>query len=98
MDKEYLTLFYDREEKQRCAHRKYFAEHIESEMVRLGRQEEWKDYRFTELEAEVEAEGHRRVFSFIPFLKRTTSSLRREKSLSKALASSQERLILVEGE
>jgi NACHT domain len=93
-----LPLFYNHEEKQRCVRRRYFAEHIESELVRLGRQEEWKDYRFTELEAEVEAEGQRRIFSFIPFLKRTTNSLRREKSLSKALASSQERLILVEGE
>ncbi len=94
----FRPIFYNREEKQRSLYRRYFAEHIESEIIRLGRQEEWKDHRFTELEAEVEAEGQRRGFSFIPFLHRTSSGLRHEKSLSKALASSQERLILVEGE
>ncbi len=94
----FWPIFYNREQKQRSLYRRYFAEHIESEIIRLGRQEEWKDYRFTELEAEVEAEGQRRGFSLIPFLHRTSSGLRREKSLSKALASSQERLILVEGE
>src|SRR5713101_1115177 len=44
--KNILPLFYNREEKQRSVHRRYFAEHIESEIVRLGRQEDWKDYRF----------------------------------------------------
>lgn len=94
----FWPLFYSREEKQRSIHRRYFAEHIESEIIRLGRQEDWKDYRFTELEAEVEAEGQRRIFSPIPFLNRTDNSLRREKSLSIALKTSRERLILVEGE
>jgi hypothetical protein len=94
----FLPLFYNREEKQRSLHRKYFAGHILSEIEQLGRQEEWKDYLYAELEAEVEAEGRRRILSIIPFLKQTNSGLRHEKSLSKALASSQERLILVEGE
>jgi hypothetical protein len=94
----FWPLFYDREQKQRNLHRRYFAEHIEHEIIRIGRQEEWKDYRFTELEAEVEADGQRRSFSVIPFHHSTSSGLRREKSLTKALASSQERLILVEGE
>ena len=91
-------LFYNREQKRHTQRRRNFAGFIESEIERLGRQEEWKDYRFAELEAEVEAEGNRRIFSVVPFLKRTNSSLRREKSLSKAISSSQERLILVEGE
>ncbi len=94
----FLPLFYNREQKQRSLHRKYFAGHILSEIERLGRQEEWKDYRYAELEAEIEAEGRRSIFSIVPFFKRINSGLRREKSLSKALASSQERLILVEGE
>lgn len=91
-------LFYNREQKQRALHRKYFAKHIEREMERLDSQEEWKDYRYAELEAEVEAEGQRKAFHLLPFFQRTTSGLRREKSLSKALAWSQERFILVEGE
>lgn len=94
----FWPLFFNREQKQRSLHRRYFAEHVENEIIRLGRQEEWKDYRFTELEAEVEAEGRRRVFSFFPFFSRTSSGLRRENSLSHALTSSQERLILLEGE
>jgi NACHT domain len=57
-----------------------------------------KDYRFTELEAEVEAEGSRIGFSLLPFFQATQKGLRREKSLSKALELSKERLIFVEGE
>lgn len=74
--------------------RQRFAEHIEHEIRRLNSLEEWRDYRFAELEAEVEAEGESRV----GLLKRTRSGLRREKSLSTALQNSTERLILVEGE
>jgi hypothetical protein len=73
-----------------------FARHIEREIWRLNSLEAWSDYRFTELEAEVEAEGARRISRFIPFLQR--SGLRREPSLSKALESSKERLILLEGD
>jgi predicted NACHT family NTPase len=94
----FLPLFYKLEQKQRSIRRQTFAEHIEYEIRRLGLQEEWKDKRFAELEAEVEAEGRQRILSIIPFLKRTNSNLRRERSLSKALETSQERLILVEGE
>jgi hypothetical protein len=36
----FLPLFYNREQKQRSLHRIYFAGHIESEIMRLGRQEE----------------------------------------------------------
>ncbi len=64
----------------------------------LNNREEWKDYRFTELEAEVEAEGRQKKSSIIPFLQSTRRGLRREQSLSKALKLSSERLILVEGE
>jgi hypothetical protein len=90
-------LFYDREEKRRSARRQRFADHVESEIRRLNNLEEWRDYRFAELEAEVEAEGRRRAFGLLPFVTRTRSGLRRERSLSKALESSQERLILLEG-
>lgn len=90
--------FYNPEEKRRNLRRRRFAEHIESEIRRLNRLEEWSDYRFTELEAEVEAEGRRRMFNYIPFIRRTYTGLRKEKSLSKALEKSDERLILVEGE
>ena len=59
----------------------------------LNSQEDWKDYHFTELEAEVEAEGRRRFFWLSRY-----NTLRRERSLAKALEHSSERCILVEGE
>jgi hypothetical protein len=91
-------LFYDAEKKRKRRRRQQFANHIYSEIKRLNNLEAWSDYRFAELEAEVEAEGKGKIFSFVPFLKRTRRGLRRERSLSKALKSSQERLILLEGD
>lgn len=94
----FWPLFYNHDEKQRSTYRKYFAEHIENEIIRIGRQEDWKDHRFAELEAEVEIEGKQKTWSWIPFVHKSTIELQREHSLSKALAKSRERLILVEGE
>ena len=94
----FLPLFYDAEKKRKRRRRQLFANHIYSEIKRLNTLEAWSDYRFAELEAEVEAEGKGKMFSFIPFVKRTRGGLRRERSLSKALKSSQERLILLEGD
>ena len=56
--------------------------------------EEWRDHRFAELEAEVEAEGRRRTFNFLPFLQGTRTGLRRERSLSKALEVMQSHIFL----
>ena len=50
-------LYYDQVQKRRLRNRQRFANHIEQEIRQLNSREEWKDYRFTELEAEVEAEG-----------------------------------------
>jgi len=91
-------IFYNKEKSRRSNRRRKFADHIESELRRLNNLEAWSDYRFTELEAEVDAEGRRRLFGILPSFYRTGSTLRREKSLSKALKSSDERLIIVEGE
>lgn len=94
----FWPLFYDAEKKRKRRRRQLFANHIYSEIKRLNTLEAWSDYRFAELEAEVEAEGKGKMFSLVPFLKRTRKGLRRERSLSKALKSSQERLILLEGD
>lgn len=96
--KDFLPLFYKKKEQHRADRRRRFADHIESEIRRLNNQEAWSDYRFTELEAEVEAEGQYRTFSLLPFIERSHSGLRHESSLSKALERSQERLILLEGD
>ncbi|MCL4265199.1 MAG: hypothetical protein KJ069_18430 [Anaerolineae bacterium] len=81
--------------RRRLLRRQRFAKHIEYEIDRLNTLEEWRDYRFAELEAEVEAEGrHRSGF----LRRRTRTGLRRERSLTKALENSAEQLVLVEGE
>ncbi|WP_420644587.1 hypothetical protein [Candidatus Leptofilum sp.] len=92
------SLFLKLEEKRLIGRRSRFAEHVEREIYRLNSLEEWRDYRYTELEAEIEAEGERLVRSWIPLKKKVRGGLRREKSLSKAIESSTERLILVEGD
>jgi hypothetical protein len=94
----FWPLFYKTEKKRRTARRRRFADHIESEMRRLNSLEQWSDYRFAELEAEVEAEGRRQIPLVHFFLHGVRNTLRREKSLSQALGRSKERLILVEGE
>jgi hypothetical protein len=93
----FLPLFYKPEQKRRQHRRRMFAKHLEYEISRLDLLEDWKDEHFAELEAEVEADGRRKRFVLFPF-NQPKSGLRREKSLSKALANSQERFILVEGE
>lgn len=86
------------EEKRRLARRQMFAAVVEGKIRDINSNEEWRDYRFTELEAEVEAEGARRTFSLIPFRRRTRSGLRRERSLTRAIEMSRERLVQLEGE
>ncbi len=84
----------DAEEKRRIRRRRRFAVHVSTEIDRIDTPPDWSDHKFSELEAEVEAEGHRRrVFGF-----RRQPTLRREGSLSRALQASRERLILLEGE
>jgi len=50
-------IFYNKEQKQLNRRRRRFVDHIESEIRRINRLEEWSDHRFTELEAEVETQG-----------------------------------------
>lgn len=93
--KEIVPIFYSAEKARRRNRRRRFAEHIEHKLRELNSKEDWQDYRFTELEAEVEAEGRRRN-RLLPFLTRR-DPLRRERSLTKALENSTERLIMLEG-
>ena len=91
-------LYYDQAQRRRVRNRQRFAEYIRQEIRQLNNREDWKDYRFTELEAEVEAEGKRLRALPFPFLRSTGRGLRREETLSKALELSRERLILLEGD
>jgi hypothetical protein len=89
-------LFYDADERKRVSARQRLADFIEREIRNINGREEWSDYRFSELEAEVEvdADGRRRGF----WLRRRSEGVRREKSLLRALRNSRARLILLEGE
>jgi hypothetical protein len=91
-------LFYDPQERRRAERRRRFAEHLKAQLNLLNSREAWQDYRFAELEAEVEAEGSRSNWFSLFSAGTTQGGLRREKSLSAALKASKERLILVEGE
>jgi hypothetical protein len=65
----FVPLFYNAEKRRQAMRYRRFAKHVENEINRLDLQEEWKDYRFAELEAEVEAEGRRRAFPLLPFVR-----------------------------
>jgi energy-coupling factor transporter ATP-binding protein EcfA2 len=86
-------LRYTPEQRKRLQNRQLIARHIKQVIEDIAREENWSDARFTELEAEVEAEGRHTWY----LLWQRTGRYR-TKSLSNALASSQERLIHVEGE
>jgi transcriptional regulator of acetoin/glycerol metabolism len=83
---------------QQIVRRQRFANFLQTEIRRIDLLEEWRDYRYTELEAEVEAEGDRTISRILPFLPTETGDIRREKSLSRALRTSRERLVVVEGD
>ncbi len=84
-----------RTDKRRAARRARFADHVESQMRRLGEKEEWRDHRYAELEAELEITGRQRL----RFLRRTPmNSLKRVQSLSRALEECEDRIVLLEGE
>ncbi|HEX2994764.1 MAG TPA: NACHT domain-containing protein [Anaerolineales bacterium] len=91
-------IYYKPEEVWRRSRRRKFAESIEAETRRLNSLEAWNDNRFAELEAEVEAEGRRKLFDFLKIGFSPVSNLYKERSLSRALEHSSERLILVEGD
>ena len=59
---EFWPLFYNQEQRRHRLKRQQFEDYIESEIRNLNSREEWKDYRYTKLEAEVEAEGRRKGF------------------------------------
>ncbi len=91
-------IFYDAEARRLAEDRRRFAEHVKAQLDSLNSRESWQDYRFAELEAEVEAEGRTVGWITIPYMRPTRKGLRRERSLALALKSSRERLSLLEGE
>jgi hypothetical protein len=79
--------------------RKMFAARVLYQLGQLDTHESWQDNRFTELEAEVEiTEGRERIFRSWRRSPTRRVTLRREKSLTRALERSRDPLILLEGE
>jgi hypothetical protein len=78
--------------------RRMFAKHLNNQLLQLELQEDWRDEKYAELEAEVEIERSWRYQWMRLFLPFRTPVLRRVRSLSRALAKSSESLILLEGE
>ncbi|MEO6081488.1 MAG: NACHT domain-containing protein [Umezawaea sp.] len=87
-----------RPDKRRTRRRALFADHVESQMRRLGEKEEWRDSRYAELEAELEIVGARESGVLSLLRRRSATTLRRVPSLSVALEKNGERIILLEGE
>lgn len=85
-------------EQERLRRRQLFASFVEGRVRDLDRREEWADYRFSELEAEVETVEESGPRHGLKRLMRRQDGLRREKSLSKALVGSSDRLILLRGD
>ncbi len=87
-----------KEDKKREHDRALFADHIESQLRRLGEKEEWRDHRYAELEAELEIFGRQQLVPLLKSLSPRRSLLTRVASLSVALERSSERLVILEGE
>ena len=94
-DSKIKPYFYNVHKKQKQRRRQFFAGHILYEIRGINNSESWEDHRFTELEAEVEAQGKRVPWlSILP----QKDTLTREKSLSDALRKTTDKLVLLEGD
>ena len=87
-----------KEKLERIYQRQKLAEILEYEIKHICELEEWNDREFVELEAEVEAEGSWIRPTWIPFWKQERHELHIEASLTQALGTSTERLIVLQGE
>lgn len=96
--KKLKPLCYNAEKRREARLRKIFAWHLSNELRTRNRAENWRDEEFTELKAEVEAEGRRRGVARIFSSKSRQRGMWRARSLAKALRLSSERLILLEGD
>src|ERR1035438_3093278 len=54
------SAFLNEDDKHKCRRRQRFSAFIQGQVMKLNLAESWEDYRFAELEAEVEAEGRPR--------------------------------------
>ena len=88
----------DTEERHRWRQYRRFAAHVHSQLQIVNSREDWREERFTDLEAEVEVEGRVRLWRRVRRSPTRTTRLRRERSLARALERSEEPIIVLEGE
>ncbi|ADB74211.1 NACHT domain-containing protein [Geodermatophilus obscurus] len=81
-----------------AARRAIFIDSIIGRIEQIDQNAEWTDRRYTELEAEVEAEGDRKGVGLLPRLLFSTGGRRRERTLGKALRTSKHPQILLQGD
>lgn len=78
--------------------RRRFCDSVVERLTQINKDERWQDRRYSELEAEVDAEGG--TVGVLPFVQLLigTYEQRREPSLSRAIRRSREKHILLEGD
>lgn len=86
------------EQRNALRHRQQFAKVVRADLEALAKSENWNDQYFTDLEAEIEAEGYYFRSELARFLGRKSRGLRRVSSLMRAIETSPERNLLVVGE
>ncbi len=86
------------ERRQAVLRRRHFVDSLLDRLKQINKDERWSDRRYSELEAEVEAEGSRSGIGPLVRLLFRSEGRRRERSLSRALRRSSDRLILLQGD
>ena len=92
------NLFLSREKKDLIRKRKGFCQMLQSDVVSLSKAESWNDQFFTDLDAEVEAEGLFYASSFDRIRKRSSTGIRRIPSLMRAIETSGDQFVVLIGE
>jgi energy-coupling factor transporter ATP-binding protein EcfA2 len=93
-----LTYLSSREKKLAARRRQQFCLVLRSDLDSIAKAENWNDQWFTDLEAEVEAEGGYYMNSLSRLFKRRSNGIRRIPSLVQAIKTSTERCMLLVGD
>lgn len=93
-----LSYISNQDQKLLVRRRQQFCSVLRSDLDAIAKSENWNDQWFTDLEAEVEAEGGYYGNALMRFLKRRSNGIRRVPSLMQAIKSSAERCMLLVGD
>lgn len=93
-----LPLANSQEQKMAVRRRQQFCNVLRSDLDAIAKAENWNDQWFTDLEAEVDAEGGYYANTLARYLGRRSNGIRRAPSLIQAIQSSTERCMLLVGD